>query len=412
MERPIRVLQVFFSLGLGGAETRTVGLYENIDRTKVQFDFLTHQKNLDKKNLYYADTISGLGGRIYEIPGFVGSNFFEYKRAVKELFSAHAGEWAFVHGHMTSTASIYLPIAKKYGSLADKELMTIAHSRTAGKKPGLNGLVTGYLENRLISKRLTDFSFACSPEAGIGVFGKAASDKGLVRIVPNAIPLADYFFNETVRAKLRKEWGAENRFVIGHVGRFDFPKNHTYLIRVFSALLRRGMKSSPLLVMAGDGVLMEDIKRLVKGEGIEDNVLFLGNRKDISDIYQGFDMLTFPSFYEGLPGVVVEAQASGLPCLISDKITPMVAVTELVRRKSIDISPEDWADDIEDLINSAQNSDEDKGSGFSLKEPRSLRSELASKDLADSGFDAAAQAKLWEDFYLSKGNTSLGVQTG
>lgn len=367
----IRILHVLGGLGVGGAECRIIDLYRNMDRDKIQFDFLVHyspdktgKKSPTSDELmavrepdYFDNSVKKLGGRIFCVPKFVGTNMREYKAALKRLFKEHQGEWKVVQGHMTSTAAIYLPIAKKSGVP-----VCIAHARSAGVDEGVKGLATKFFRAPLHREGITDYNFACSREAGISVFGKDMVDAGNVRIIPNAIDLKHFAYNEETRLKIRQELGVSNAIVIGHVGSFRYAKNHEFLLNVFAQVCRlldnddlneysmlHGLRIR--LLMLGKGPLMDDMKKLADKLHIYDRCIFAGNKSNASEYYQAMDYFCFPSRYEGLPGSVVEAQASGLQCLVSDAVTPEVNVTELVSMRSINSEPRDWARKIlDDLL--------------------------------------------------------------
>ncbi len=330
MQEPVRVLHVFGSLGLGGAESRVMDLYRRVDREKLQFDFLTHSAREE----HFDSEIKKLGGRIYRVPRFRFYNWFSYRKALKEFFAAHR-EFRAVHGHMTSTASIYFPIAKKAGIP-----ITIAHARSAGVPAGPKGILTKWLRRPLC--RRADYCLACSKEAGEAVFGRKAVEKGRVKVIPNAIDAVQYVYHEDTRLRMRQELHLEDKLVIGHVGSFRPPKNHEFLIRVFAEIYRR--RPDAALLLLGEGELLEKIRGQVKAAGLEKAVLFMGNRSPVSDYYQAMDFLVFPSLFEGLPGTVVEAQASGLRCLIADTISPEVKLTDLVEFYSLERSPAQWAE--------------------------------------------------------------------
>jgi glycosyltransferase involved in cell wall biosynthesis len=359
----IRVLHVLGGLGVGGAECRIIDLYRNMDRDKIQFDFLVHyspektgKKSPTSDELmavrepdYFDNSVKKLGGRIFCLPKFVGTNVVEYKRAIKQFFKAHPNEWKVVQGHMTSTAALYLPIAKKAGVP-----ICIAHARSAGVDQGIKGIATRVLRTPLHKEGITDYNFACSKEAGISVFGDTLVNAGNVRIIPNAIDLRKFAYNEEKRNAIRAELGISNALVIGHVGSFRYAKNHEFLLEVFAALCRmldnddnnrfsmlHGMRIR--LLMLGKGPLMEEMKKKAESLHIYDRCIFAGNKSNASDYYQAMDYFCFPSRYEGLPGSVIEAQASGLQCLVSDAVTPEVDVTERVSMRSIKSEPRDWA---------------------------------------------------------------------
>lgn len=365
---PIRVLHVLGTTNLGGAESRIMELYRCMDRRKVQFDFLVHTK----EEGHYSKEIRELGGHIYSLPRFKVVNLAEYKKAIRQFFREHK-EFVAVQGHMTSTASIYLPIAKK----ENPSLVTIAHARSAGVDKGAKGYVTKLLRSSL--KHKTDYCFTCSKEAGIAVFGEEWVNKGKVWTIPNAIDANRFQYNEKVRNEVRAELGIQDKFVIGHVGRFGFMKNHTYLVDVFAELCRQ--REDMALVLIGKGEEEANIHEKLKGLGLEDKVLFLGNKYDVERYYQAFDYFVFPSTFEGLPGSVAEAQAAGLHCLISDRITREVALTELVSYRSIEEEPKLWAEEI------LQNAD------------KALVRQNMREAIAKKGFDVNTQAVLMEEFY-------------
>lgn len=367
MAEAIRILHVLGSTNLGGAESRIMDIYRYIDREKVQFDFLVHQSEKG----YYDEEIESLGGRIFRVPRFKLYNLSAYRKALKSFFTEHH-EFQAVHGHMTSTAAIYLPIAKKCGVP-----MTIAHARSAGVDKGLKGQLTVWIRKPL--KHRCDYMFSCSGLAGEAVFGSKNTLSGKVKIIPNAIDVEPFCYREEVRQQMRKELGLEESFVIGHVGRFHYAKNHEYLLEVFKEISLR--QENAVLLLLGEGSRMEEMKKKAKTLGIEEKVIFAGNKKETWNYYQAMDFFVFPSRFEGLPGTVVEAQSAGLACLISDTIAKEVGITELVAYKSIEESPAKWAD-------------------FVL-EQKEYERENKYEQIAAAGYEVREQAKRYEQFYIS-----------
>ena len=375
---PVRVLNVLGTIDLGGAESRVMELYRALDRDKVQFDFLVHTE----KEGQYGEEIRRLGGRIYNVPRFRVYNILSYQKALRRFFREH-NEFAAVQGHMTSTAPIYLPIAKKAGIP-----VTIAHARSAGVDPGIKGFATKVI--RFPLKYRADYCFTCSAEAAEAVYGRKWIDEGKVRTIPNAIDAQRFAYNPAVREQVRAELGLTGKFVIGHVGRFGFMKNHNYLIDIFAELCR--MRDDAALVLIGKGELEEEIREKVNVLGLADKVLFLGSRFDVERYYQAFDYFVFPSTFEGLPGSVAEAQASGRHCLVSDKVTGEAALTELVTYKSIEETASNWAGEIMRNARAAL-------------ERKDMREAIAEKD-----FDVRGLAVKMEAFYRS-GENPPGVVT-
>lgn len=363
--KPTRILHVLGSVNLGGAESRIMDLYRNLDREKIQFDFMVHSR---EKGFFEQEIIS-LGGKIYSVPRFRFFNILSYRSAWKHFFTEHS-EFRAIHGHMTSTASVYLPIAKRAGIP-----VTIAHARSAGTDPGLKGLVTRFLRRNLAKK--AGCCLACSQEAGISVFGRQAVQEGLVRILPNAIETDKYAWNPEIRERLREELGLEEAFVVGHVGRFHYAKNHEFLIRIFSEIKKKIPKA--ILLLLGEGSLMGQTKALVRELQIDGSVIFAGNQSPVSDYYQAMDYLVFPSRFEGMPGTVVEAQASGLRCLVSDGVTSEVKATELVTFFSLGKSAAEWAAYVEAHVGYT------RGSRIG--------------ELIEKGFDVGDQIRLLEKIY-------------
>ena len=386
MGEAVRVLHVLGNTNLGGAESRIMDLYRHTDRNRVQFDFLVHSG----EEGFYEREIRELGGRIFRVPRFRIYNYFSYRKALKEFFQEHH-EFALVQGHMTSTAAIYLPVAKKAGVKK-----TAAHARSAGVDKGLKGIMTRFLRRNLADK--ADYLFTCSELAGISVYGEKAVREGKTIFIPNAIDCAGFTFDPVKREKMREELGLTDALIIGHVGRFHYAKNHEYLLRVFAELCRMsagaggstaetGADQNYHLILLGEGPLMEDTRKLAEELGVADRVHFLGNHKNIADYYQAMDYFVYPSRYEGMPGTIVEAQASGLPCLMSDTICREVIATELVDTMSIEKEPKVWAEELQRRIDALVSKQEN-------------REKYAAK-MAAAGFDVQAQAERMMRFYES-----------
>lgn len=329
MSEPIRILQVLAEMNRGGAETMIMNLYRHIDRAKIQFDFIVHTQ----KECAFDDEIEQLGGRIYRIPRYTGKNHFNYIKAWKVFFINHP-EYRLIHGHVRSTATIYLLIARKYG------LKTIVHSHSTASR----GNITHRIIKRIMQfpiKYIADYMFACSIEAGRWLFGKNFNEDNRFILLKNAIDIDRYLYNEGVRKSVRKEFNIDNKFVLGHIGSFSYPKNHKFLIDVFYEVKK--VKNDAVLMLVGDGDLLLDIKNKVNGLGLEDSVIFTGLRSDVHELLQSMDLLVFPSIFEGLPVTLIEAQAAGLKSYISDSITNDIMITELIEKIPLDSGAISWA---------------------------------------------------------------------
>ena len=369
MIKPIRVLHVIGIMNQGGAETMIMNLYRQIDRDKVQFDFVENENS----GALFDEEIRNLGGKIYHCPRFVGKNYLKYKKWWKVFFDMHK-EYSAVHGHIGSTAAIYLKEAKKRG------IATIAHSHSIYVK-GQNLFL--YRLFSYPTRYIADYLFMCSNRAGIDRYGKQAiSDSKRTFLMPNAIDTNAFRYNETARDNIRREFGIDDKeYVVGHVGRFVDVKNHSFLLDIFEKILE--IHPSSKLLLVGDGELQQSIIEKTKSLGIQNKVVVTGNRSDVNEVLSAMDVLVFPSKYEGLPVTLVEAQCNGLPCVISDSVPEdSILIEELVKIHSLTEDPSVWA---ETALNCKQNK-------------RSACADI----IKETDFDIEKSAKWLEDFYLEK----------
>lgn len=312
-KKPIIVAQVMGKWLGNGVESVIMNYYRHLDHSKVQFDFICDE---DSTRIPY-DEIKKLGGRVFLVPKY--QNLSKYLKALEKLFKEN--QYHIVHSNINTLSVFPLYAAKKAGVP-----VRISHSHsTSNPKEWKRNLIKNIL--RPFSKRYATDYFACSEVAGRYLFGNKTYDRGEVKIIHNAIDIEKFKFDEVARKKLRKELGIkDNTVVIGHVGRFVQQKNHTFLVDVFKEYHKKNPDSKLLLV--GSGPLEDKIKKKVEKLGLKDSVLFLGQRDDINKLYSAMDVFCLPSLYEGLPVVGVEAQASGLPCVFSDKITNDTVITK------------------------------------------------------------------------------------
>ncbi|WP_062237235.1 glycosyltransferase family 1 protein [Fictibacillus sp. FJAT-27399] len=364
----IKVLQVIGSLNNGGSQAMIMNLYRNIDHSKIQFDFIIDREN----ELFYAEEIKALGGKIYFFPTFNIRNIFKYLKSWNDFFKEHP-EYKVIHGHVRSTASIYLSIAKKYG------VTTIAHSHSTSSGTGPSAIVKNLLQYPV--RYLADYLFTCSKAAGEWLYGKKACEKRNFQILKNAIDTRNFIFNNELRNNKRKELKIEGKFVIGHVGRFNTPKNHEFLIDIFKAVHDKNENS--VLLLVGDGNLKQSIEKKIYDLGMEDKVILTGVRSDIPDLLQSMDVFLFPSIFEGLPVTLIEAQAAGLPCVISKNITDEINVTSLVNSVSLLKSANFWAEKI-------------------LEIKQSYERENNYNHIVKAGYDITETAKWYQEFIFNK----------
>lgn len=315
MNDPIRIAQVVGPVVLGGVDTMVMNYYRHISRSKIQFDFIMDG---------YGDTpideeIRALGGRVYKVEPYaknMAKSMRQYYRIFKE------NHYPIVHCHM-NTLSVF-PLFEAWRAGVP---VRIAHSHsTAAKGEGKRTTMKYML--RPFAKIFPSHYCACSEYAGRWLFGNRLYDSGKVYLIKNAIDLERFSFKPEIRKRMRAELGISDQFVVGHVGRFLYQKNHDFLIDIFDEVHKRNPAS--VLLLVGDGPLKEQIREKVSARGLSDSVRFLGIRRDVPDLLQVMDVFVLPSFYEGLPVVGVEAQAVGLPCLISATVTREIALTSLV----------------------------------------------------------------------------------
>ena len=325
----MRVLHVIGAMDRGGAETMIMNLYRAIDRERIQFDFLVHEE----RACDYDEEIRSLGGRIYRAPRFNGANCFAYKRIVGDLIAEH-DEWSVVHGHIGSSAAIYLSEARRAGRV------TIAHSHAQNYIKGLPGLAFSLMSRP--TRRIADWFLGCSIEACVDRFGENIAHGDRCFVLRNGIDLPRYAFDETTRGRMRSSLGlGAKEPVFCHVGRLTEVKNHAFLLDVFSRV--KAEAPDAVLLLAGRGELEDELRRDVEARGLTDAVRFLGVRDDICDVLQAADVFVFPSRNEGLAIAVVEAQASGLPCLVSTGVPDVAIMSKAAQRVDLADGAESWA---------------------------------------------------------------------
>ena len=256
----------------------------------------------------------------------------------KQFFHAHARDYVAVHGHIGSTAALYLHEAKKHG------LYAIAHSHNT------NGVGFGDLVYRAFAfptRFIADQFFACSRAAGVDRFGsRIGNDDSRCIVLRNAIDTQRFAYSAQTRRAARSKWGiSDDEFVIGHVGRFVQQKNHIFLLDIFAEMLKREPKSRLLLVGQEDPDHI--IRQKAEALGIADRIIFAGVHRDTAPFYQAMDVFLLPSLFEGFGIVNIEAQTSGLPCFASDKVVaPESKVTDLMHFIPLEKSPKQWSEEI------------------------------------------------------------------
>lgn len=364
---PIRILHENVIMDPGGIETQLMRIYRNIDRTKVQFDFLLHRTQKGA----YDDEIRALGGQIYYAEAFHPLRYAQYMNSMLRFFRAHP-EYKIMIAH-AELALGPLICAKKAGIP-----VRICYSHNARFTLNLKRCFMDF--ERMFLKRYCTDMFAVSELAARYTFGNKAVDNGRVRLIKNGIHVEEFIFSEEIRQAKRRELGLQDKLIVGHVGRFMQQKNHLFLLEVFAALHQK--RRDAHLILIGEGRLEEAIKAKAEALGITDHVTLLGRRMDVNDLMKAMDLLLLPSLWEGFPNVAIEAQASALPVYMSENITAEAHFSPYSHRLALAKGPEHWADVI--------------CRDFETPIERIDMSETMIKE----GCNVRATAKWYEEFYL------------
>ena len=372
MNQPIRILNLFTVMDRGGAETMVMNYYRAIDKSKVQFDFMVHRQ----ERAAYDDEIEAMGGRIFRMCPIYPQNIHRYKQLLKEFFDAHP-EYKILHSHMSELGTFAFEEAIRH-----QVPVRICHAHNApvfSCETPMEKLkrIPREIMARKMRSLATDF-FCCSQVAGDWLFGKHNRDKMV--FMRNAIDASHFAYSLEKAQEAKQQFHWEDKIVIGHVGRFCPQKNHEYLIDIFHAFHKSHANS--ILALVGEGELFNKIKSKVAALNLTDSVVFMGKRSDMNQLYWAFDLFLFPSFYEGLPVTLVEAQAAGLPCVISDSISTQTQITNDFYPVSIKQDTDVWVKEMEKHLQQARTNTLDK--------------------IREKGFDIQNNAQWLTSFYLQK----------
>lgn len=359
----IRVAQIVGKMVNGGVEAVVMNYYRHIDRNKIQFDFIIDEDS----TCISCEEIESLGGRIVIVPPYQKLN--RYIPALIRLFKEN--QYKIVHSHINTLSAFSLYAAKKAGVP-----IRIAHNHSTAAPGEWKKNIFKYTLRPFAKVYATHYA-ACSRYAGEWLFGKKSMKRGEVTIFNNAIDLDKFKYDENIRKEVRKELSLDGKFVIGHVGRFCYQKNQEFLIEAFDEIYKQN--SNAVLMLVGDGADRKKMEEKVRAKKISEQVIFLGNRNDVNRLYQAMDVFVLPSRYEGLPVVGVEAQAVGLPCVFSDKMTSETKMTNSVAFLSLNEGVKKWAEVIDKTEKTERNAvahiDLTK-KGFSIKEEAYKMTEL------------------------------------
>lgn len=361
--RPIRVAHIIGKLNAAGVESVVNNYYKFIDHNKYQFDFIIDSDGQCMPKQELIDS----GAKYYIIPPY--QNLIKHIIVLTMLLKKN--NYKIVHSSMNTLA----PISLFCAWLAGVPVRINHNHSTSSKGEHLRNIIK-YLLRPFAKCFATNYA-ACSYAAAIWLFGSKTVDLDKVKIVNNAIDIRTFRFDENVRLLIRNELNLNNKFVIGHVGRFEHVKNHDFIIDLFKEFNANDKDS--ILLLVGIGSLMDKIKNKVRTLGLDNNVIFLGVRDDVPMLYQAMDAFVLPSYSEGLGMVGIEAQAAGLPCVFSDQI-PIEAVVVHENILRLPLSQiQNW-----------------KESLFKFKNVRRCDT---SKELSQAGFNIEKEAKNLEDYY-------------
>ena len=360
----IRILHIVPNLFTGGIETMLYNYYSNIDKEKMEFVFASHGINGQ-----IADKLKRAGCELWYITPRKKNIIKYFIDIIRIIFSRH---WDIIHVHQNFSSIIPLFIAR----LANVK-NRIAHAHGSRLQ---NGRFRRCIETIGITclKLLATSFMACGKEAGTWLFGKTAVGHGQVTILRNALNLGYFHYSEVTKERMRNVLNIKEDYVIAHIARMTYEKNHTFSVKVLSGPLK--LNSSVRLLFIGDGPLMKGIKLLANTCNVNENISFLGNIENVAEVLSAVDVLLLPSFHEGLPLTPIEAQATGVCCVLSDKVPRETAITDLVVFLSLRLGPKEWASKINGLM---KYNKIDK-----------------SKEIRDAEYDIVYEAKKLEEFYF------------
>ena len=329
----MKVLQVIDNFSkTSGIANAILNYYYLMDKNIVQFDFLvvTYDSSIKEK-------VESMGAQVFTMSKLGLTNLALFKNEIEAFFCKHGNEYAAVHSNFYQIDFILFSVAKRYGIKT-----CISHCHNTRYADYFLRSLRNFVLSRLGRMCATDY-VACSENAGKFMFGKRKK----VYILNNAIECCKYAYNETIRNELRTKLDLDDKFVVGHVGRFNKQKNHKFLFEVFKKY--KAQHENAVLLLVGGGELMPQIKAYASRLGIENDVIYMGVQNDVASILQAMDCFVFPSYYEGLGIALIEAQASGLPCVASSVIPKETKVTDLITYLPLGDSAK-WADCINDKM--------------------------------------------------------------
>ena len=354
MRKKLKVLHIVGGMDVGGTETMLMNLYREVHK-EIQFDFISYYKN----EAYYDNEIKKLGGSVIRITS--PSEAGQFKSIINLYNIAKRGKYDIVHAHTLFNCGNAMLASKLAKS---KVRISHAHTNLDLNRSKMKKMYFSIMR-KFIKYFSTDF-MACSNSAGIYLFGEDIVNNKKYKVLPNYV-YYKRIINSNECDNIRKEMiFKDDDIIVGHIGRFVDAKNHDFLIEVVKKMINKDSRIK--LILVGDGPLKKNIEKKVMELGISDNVFFLGLRKDVDLILNTCDIFIFPSIYEGLGLVMLEAQASGLPCLVSEAIQPEADLgIGLVKQIKLDDGIDKWADEALKLIGKKNNNKEAIEKAFKAK---------------------------------------------
>lgn len=370
--KPVRIA-VHAPLGVGGVSSLMLDIQTCLDREKLNFDYIVYHDRKEPQE----ERAFALGSRkfVADADRIKIKLFKGIVRFVRKIEVFRNNNIKILHYNGGVAACFITLLAARIGGV---KYITL-HSHNGGVSNG--GKIVSILSKicKPFLPLLVDDFWACSSEAAKFSFPKSVVENKKYYFMPNAIDLERFDFNKEIRDKARKEIGVDEKFVIGHAGRFNHQKNHEFLIDIFKSI--KGKEPNSILVLFGVGELMDAIKDKVHSLSLDNDVIFYGASNEMERMYQAMDVFLMPSKFEGLPVSGVEAQASGLPIVFSDTITKEVAVTDNVKYVSLSSPASEWADVV-----------------LSFRGAKRIGK---CRELKDSGFDRKDMVEHFQDYYLN-----------
>jgi glycosyltransferase involved in cell wall biosynthesis len=372
----IKVLHVVGKRPRGGVGTFLINMNRQINTDIIKFDYLICDPS--KEDGAFDKAVKAFGAQVFVLPELKYRNTLKFLSELGRFYKSNH-DYDIVHVHSPNIGLFNFYLAKKYGIMN-----RLLHSHNTKYSDKSISAIRNFILQLPLKFYVTS-KVACSKKASKFLFGSKAMEKGEVFLAKNAIDADKFRYNKKIREQVRKKLNLEGNFVIGHIGRFNAQKNHSFLLDIFQQIVKKD--KSAILVLVGNGELEGEILKKSKSFGIEDSIVFMGSRNDVSDLLQAFDVFVLPSLFEGLPLVGIEIQAAGLPSVVSNSITDEIKITDIVEFMSLQDSPIKWAEKIISFKNYS-------------------RTNLF-EEVFKSGYDEKIAAKKLQDHYYNLTNRKI-----